>query len=169
MPVADPDSIQQWMTRFCKHNPPSFDGTFDVQAVEDWINRLEKIFKFYEKYFPRSIRDEREAEFLTLKQRNDEPFDEYLAKFIYLSHYSSYLCYRDDERWTTEKTVRGLRPSLREMIAPKQFEQFNKAVEAYRITESSLNHHLMVKTTPREEKGGQGGTSSNASKKRKQP
>ncbi|XP_028800667.1 replication protein A 70 kDa DNA-binding subunit C-like [Neltuma alba] len=58
------------------------------------------------------------------------------------------------------------------MIAPRQFEQFNKAVEACRITESSFNHHLMVKTTPRAEKGGQGGqgvTSSNVNKKRKQP
>ncbi|XP_028807169.1 uncharacterized protein LOC114761886 [Neltuma alba] len=86
--------------------------------------------QFYEKYFPRFVRDERETEFLTLKQRDDEPFDEYLAKFIRLSHYSSYLRYRDDERWTTEKMVQGLRPSLREMIAPRQFEQFNKAVEA---------------------------------------
>ncbi|XP_028798677.1 uncharacterized protein LOC114754097 [Neltuma alba] len=189
------------MTRFCKHNPPSFDGTFDVQAVEEWINRLKKIFKvldcsseqkgqmviyklekdadrwwknttilldarnttvtwevfleqFYEKYFLRSVQDEREVEFLTLKQWDDEPFDEYLSKFICLSHYSSYLRYRDDERWTTEKIVRGLRPSLREMIAHRQFEQFNKAVEACRITKSSFNHHLMVKTTPRAEKGG---------------
>ncbi|XP_028777282.1 uncharacterized protein LOC114733935 [Neltuma alba] len=110
--------------------------------------------QFCEKYFPRSVRDEREVEFLTLKQRDDKPFDEYLAKFISLSHYSSYLRYRDNERWTTEKMVRGLRPSLREMIAPRQFKQFNKAVEACRITESSFNHHLMVKTTPRAEKGG---------------
>ena len=44
-PVVNPDSIQQWMTRFCKHHPPVFDGTFDVQAAEEWINRLEKIFK----------------------------------------------------------------------------------------------------------------------------
>ncbi|XP_028803936.1 uncharacterized protein LOC114759003 [Neltuma alba] len=128
--------------------------------------------QFYEKYFSRSVRDEREAKFLTLKQKDDEPFDEYLAKFIRLSHYSSYLRYRDDKRWTTEKMVRGLRPSLREMIAPRQFEQFNKAVEACRITESSFNHHLIVKTTPRAKKGGQGGqggTSSNVNKKRKQP
>ncbi|XP_028756933.1 uncharacterized protein LOC114716137 [Neltuma alba] len=41
----DPNSIQQGMTRFCKHNPPSFDGVFDVQVAEDWISRLEKIFK----------------------------------------------------------------------------------------------------------------------------
>ncbi|XP_028801536.1 uncharacterized protein LOC114756763 [Neltuma alba] len=190
MPAVDPDSIQQGMAHFCKHNPPSFDRVFDVQVVEDWINCLEKIFKntelildawntrvtwevfleqFYEKYFPRSVRDEREAEFLTLKQKDNEPFDEYLARFIRLSHYSSYLRYRDDERWMTEKMVRGLRPSLREMIAPRQFEQFNKAVEACRITESSLNHHMIVKTTPRAEKGGQGGTSSNANRKRRRP
>ncbi|XP_028800866.1 uncharacterized protein LOC114756087 [Neltuma alba] len=58
------------------------------------------------------------------------------------------------------------------MIAPRQFKQFNKAVEACRITESSLNHHLMVKTTPRIDRGGQGGqggTLSNMSKKRKRP
>ncbi|XP_028800081.1 uncharacterized protein LOC114755371 [Neltuma alba] len=49
---------------------------------------------------------------------------------------------------------------------------FNKAVEACRITKNSFNHHLMVKTTPGVEKGGQGGqgvTSSNMNKKRKQP
>ncbi|XP_028768590.1 uncharacterized protein LOC114726188 [Neltuma alba] len=165
------------MTHFCKHNPPSFEGTFNVQATEDWINLLEKIFKvldcsserkaqmviyrlekdadrwwknteilldarntrvtwevflehFCEKYFQRSIRDEREAEFLTLKQRDDELFDEYLAKFICLSNYSSYLRYGNDERWMIEKMVRGLRQSLREMIAPRQFKQFNKVVEA---------------------------------------
>ncbi|XP_028768479.1 DNA-binding protein HEXBP-like [Neltuma alba] len=58
------------------------------------------------------------------------------------------------------------------MIAPRQFEQFNKTLEACRITKSSFNHHLMVKTTSRAEKGGQGGqggTSSNVNKKRKQP
>ncbi|XP_028800477.1 uncharacterized protein LOC114755776 [Neltuma alba] len=185
MLAVDPDSIQQGMARFCKHNPPLFDGVFDVQVAEDWINCLEKIFKvldcptevtwevfleqFYEKYFPRSVRDEREVEFLTLKQKNNEPFDKYLARFIRLSHYSSYLRYQEDERWMTEKMVRGLRPFLREMIAPRQFEQFNKVVEACRITESSLNHHLMVKTTPRAEKGGQGGTSSNANRKRRRP
>ncbi|XP_028799200.1 uncharacterized protein LOC114754583 [Neltuma alba] len=177
MPTVDLDSIQQGMACFCKHNPPSFDGVFDVQVAEDWINRLEKIFKvldcpiewkaqmaiyklekdadrwwkntelildarnmrvtwevfleqFYEKYFPRPVRGEREAEFLTLKQKDNEPFDEYLARFIHLSHYSNYLRYRDDERWMMEKMVRGLRPSLREMIAPRQFKQFNKAVEA---------------------------------------
>ncbi|XP_028799532.1 uncharacterized protein LOC114754856 [Neltuma alba] len=128
------------MAHFCKHNLPSFDGVFDVQAAEDWINRLEKIFKvidyptgwkaqmaiyklekdvdcwwkntklildaqntrvtrevfleqFHEKYFPRSMRDEREAEFLTLEQKDNEPFDEYLAKFIRLSYYFSYLRY----------------------------------------------------------------------------
>jgi len=103
------------MIRFCKHNPPVFEGMFDMQIAEDWISRLEKIFKvldcptetkaqmaiyqlekdtdrwwkntklllqardilitwevfleqFYEKYFPQSVRDEREAEFLVLRQ-----------------------------------------------------------------------------------------------------
>ncbi|XP_028801401.1 uncharacterized protein LOC114756624 [Neltuma alba] len=165
-------------------------SAIDVQAAEDWINRLEKIFKvldcltkwraqmaiykvekdaddwwkntelilnvwnmkvtwevfleqFYEKYFPRSIRDKKETEFLTVNQKDSEPFDEYLVKFICLSYYSSYMCYWDDEKWMTEKMIRGLRQSLREMIAPKQFEYFNNAVKACRITENNLNHHLI--------------------------
>ena len=44
-PVVDPNSIQQWMERFQKYNPPVFEGTFDVQVAEDWIDQLEKIFE----------------------------------------------------------------------------------------------------------------------------
>ncbi|XP_028801055.1 uncharacterized protein LOC114756294 [Neltuma alba] len=55
--------------------------------------------QFYEKHFLRSVKDERKAEFLSLKQKENESFDEHLSKFIHLSHYSSYLHYRDDKRY----------------------------------------------------------------------
>ena len=76
--------------------------------------------QFNEKYFPQSVRDEREAEFLILKQGEQEPFDDYLARFIRLSRYSTYLNCMNDERWTTEKLTRGLNPTLKEKVFPKQ-------------------------------------------------
>ena len=187
-PVVDPNSIQQWMERFQKYNPPVFEGTFDVQVAEDWIDQLEKIFEvldcpsgrkarlaifklekdarrwwrntelilqakgvpvtweiflgqFREKYFPQSVRDAKEVEFLTLKQGEKESFDEYLAKYLRLSYYSTYLRRMEDEEWSTKRLVEGLSSTLKERIIPQQLTQFNRAVEVCRLTERSMNNH----------------------------
>jgi len=181
------ESLQTWMERFQKFNPPMFEGTFDTQVAEDWVSQLEKIFKilecpterkaqmavyklekeadrwwrntevilqsrnipltwevfleqFNEKYFPQSVRDEHEAEFLILRQGEQESFDDYLAKFIRLSRYSTYLKYRNDERWTTEKLTRGLNSTLKEKVFPRQIRRFNEAVEVCRITEKNVQY-----------------------------
>ncbi|XP_028763334.1 uncharacterized protein LOC114721642 [Neltuma alba] len=191
-PIAEQESLQYWISRFCKHQPPSFMGRFDVQAAEDWVMKLEKIFrvmecsterkaqmaiyklegdadrwwkntelllqarnvpltwevfkeKFNEKYFPQSIRDGKEAEFLTLTQAEDESFDDYLAKFIRLSRYSTQLQERNNERWSTGKLIRGLKPMLREKLAPMQLAHFDTAVEVCRITESNLQPQNVIK------------------------
>ena len=41
----DNEDVQPWVTKFCKHNPPIFEGSLNAQAAENWIMRLEKIFK----------------------------------------------------------------------------------------------------------------------------
>ncbi|XP_028754094.1 uncharacterized protein LOC114713594 [Neltuma alba] len=191
-PIAEQESLQYWISKFCKHQPPSFMGKFDVQAAEDWVMKLEKIFrvmecsterkaqmaiyklegdadrwwkntelllqarnvpltwevfkeKFNEKYFPQSIRDGKEAEFLTLAQAENESFDDYLAKFIRLSRYSTQLQERNNERWSTGKLIRGLKPILREKLAPMQLAHFDTAVEVCRITESNLQPQNVIK------------------------
>ncbi|XP_028805211.1 uncharacterized protein LOC114760088 [Neltuma alba] len=154
----------QWIIKFDKHNPPTFEGTFDMQIAEDWITQLEKIFnilkclserkaqmaiyklegeanrwwkntelvlqanntlinwevfkdQFFLKYFPRSVRDEKETELLTIRQAANEPFDEYLARYIKLSRYSTYPQRMNDECWLIEKMIRRLKPELREKVA----------------------------------------------------
>ncbi|XP_028794264.1 uncharacterized protein LOC114749888 [Neltuma alba] len=185
----------QWIVKFGKHHPPAFEGTFDIQVAEDWINRLEKIFailecpskrkahmviyklegeanrwwrkkklvlqanvtpitqevskeKFFLKYFPQSVRDEKEAKFLMIKKTVNKPFDEYLARYIKLSRYSTYLWHMNDELWFTEKIIIGLKPELREKVAPWQLEVFNNIVEVCRITENGQNHIELAKATP---------------------
>ncbi|XP_028805649.1 uncharacterized protein LOC114760553 [Neltuma alba] len=134
-----------------------------------------EVFKehFNLKYFPQSVRDEKEVEFLMIQQGPRESFDEYLDRYMRLSHYSNYLQLRNDERWKTEKMVRGLRQELREKVAPRQLEKFNQAVEACRITESSLNHQALVRAAPRPEgpatRSGPEGTSFGGNRKRRKP
>ncbi|KAF7800839.1 uncharacterized protein G2W53_044682 [Senna tora] len=103
----------QALNQFKKYNPPEFDG--------------------------KSIQDEKETEFINLKQEDgDMSVDTYVAKFIQMSRYSSYLKKCDDEPWKTEKLERGFKPEIRDRVAPQQIRVFNKLVEIARITENNL-------------------------------
>ncbi|KAF7826451.1 uncharacterized protein G2W53_017615 [Senna tora] len=148
----------QALNEFKKYNPPEFDGKFDVQKAETWLMKMEKMFEilegvlqvnvltwesflaeFYEKYFPGSIQDEKETEFINLKQEDgDMSVDTYVAKFIQLSRYSSYLMKCDDEPWKIEKLERGFKPEIRDRVAPQQIRVFNKLVEIAWIIENNL-------------------------------
>ncbi|KAF7811920.1 putative TIR-NBS-LRR resistance protein [Senna tora] len=112
-------------------------GVLQVRNVQlTWESFLAE---FYEKYCPRSIQDEKETEFINLKQEDgDMSVDTYVAKFIQLSRYSSYLKKCDDEPWKTEKLERGFKPEIRDRVAPQQIRVFNKLVEIARITENNL-------------------------------
>lgn len=44
-----------------------------------------------------------------------------------------------------ERMIRGLNATLKDKITPQQYHQFNKAVEAYRIIENSLNHQMLMR------------------------
>ncbi|XP_028802299.1 uncharacterized protein LOC114757411 [Neltuma alba] len=128
---------------------------------------------FFLKYFSQFVRDEKEAEFLMIKQVANQSFDEYLARYIKLSKYSTYLQYMNDECWSTKKVTRGLKPELREKVAPRQLEVFNKTVEVCHITENSQNHQDSIRATQRAERpaerSSQEGTSSSHSRKQKRP
>ena len=102
-----------------------------------------EVFKerFNEKYFPRSIRDDREAEFLKVSQGIGEPFEDYLTRFYRLSRYYSHQ-EQNDGRWMTNRLVRGLNTYMRERITPMQLEDFDLAIEKCRLTESCMPKSL---------------------------
>ncbi|KAF7835508.1 uncharacterized protein G2W53_010367 [Senna tora] len=111
-------------------------GVLKVRNVQlTWESFLAK---FYEKYFPRHIQDEKETEFINLKQEDgDMSVDTYVAKFIQLSRYSSYLKKCDDEPWKTEKLERGFKPEIRDRMATLQIRVFYKPREE----ESSIENN----------------------------
>ncbi|KAF7802062.1 uncharacterized protein G2W53_041173 [Senna tora] len=120
-------------------------GVLQVRNVQlTWESFLAE---FYEKYFPRSIQDEKETDFINLKQEDgDMSVDIYVAKFIQLSRYSSYLKKCDDEPLKTEKLERGFKPEIRDRVAPQQIRVFNKLVEIARIKE---NNRKRMEFTPK--------------------
>ncbi|KAF7841931.1 uncharacterized protein G2W53_004229 [Senna tora] len=84
-------------------------------------------------------KDEKEIEFINLKQEDgDMSIDTYVAKFIQLSRYSSYLKKCDDEPWKTKKLERGFKPEIRDRVATQQITVFNKLLKIARITENNL-------------------------------
>ncbi|XP_061340226.1 uncharacterized protein LOC133286788 [Gastrolobium bilobum] len=100
------------------------------------------IFKdaFLEKFFPQSIRNRKEIEFLELKQGN-MTVGEYVAKFEELSRYSNYIQNQPNEEWLTTKFEFGLKPELKSMIINRcrDIEASMKAAEDAREKDRALN------------------------------
>ena len=68
---------------------------------------------FFDKYFPDSVKNEKEAEFIQLKQ-GSMTIGQYVAKFDELSKFSSYLKNNPDGRWKATKFEWGLRLEIRD-------------------------------------------------------
>ena len=80
---------------------------------------------FMEKYIPRTLRDKRRDEFLSLEQGRMS-VSAYEAKFRALSRYATQLCFSLQER--IRRFVKGLRsdlqiPSLQVAAAAKSFQE----------------------------------------------
>ena len=81
-----------------------------------------------EKYFPESVRIEKEQEFLTLQQGNMTVV-EYAAKFESLSRYFSFFRDHADERWMSDMFERRLCYEIKESVLPMGIRQFQPLVE----------------------------------------
>ena len=80
---------------------------------------------FMEKYIPRTLRDRRRDEFLSLEQGRMSVAD-YEAKFLALSRYATQLCFSPQER--IHRFVKGLRsylriPALKVAATTKSFQE----------------------------------------------
>ena len=102
---------------------------------------------FMEKYIPRTLRDRRRDEFLSLEQGRMS-VAAYEAKFRALSRYATQLCFSPQER--IRHFVKGLRsylhiPALQVAAAAKSFQEvvdFVIEVEGVSQTTSPQHRHL---------------------------
>ncbi|XP_027189384.1 uncharacterized protein [Cicer arietinum] len=84
--------------------------------------------KFLEKYFPKSARAEKEAQFLKLYQGN-LTIAEYAAKFESLAKHFRYFLNQIDEEYMCERFESGLRYEIKELVGPLEIRQYQVLVE----------------------------------------
>ncbi|XP_028806653.1 uncharacterized protein LOC114761452 [Neltuma alba] len=84
-------------------------------------------------YFPPAIRVEREAVFYTFKQESLHE-DEFIARFLELSKYSTYLQEHHNPKWMCEQLLEKAKPELRIALAPLKIEDFEKLCTELCIT-----------------------------------
>ena len=110
---------------------------------------------FMEKYIPRTLRDKRRDEFLSLEQGRIS-FAAYEAKFRALSWYATQLCFSSQEQ--IRRFVKGLRlnlqiPALQVAAAVKSFQEVvDFVIEVERVKPDDFT---MASTSKKFRKGGE--------------
>ena len=97
-----------------------------------------EIFKkaFYYKYFPASIRNSKELEFLQLQQ-GGRSVQEYIAKFEELCKFSTICQQNPDEAWKYVKFEGGLREDILAVVRPMEIRDFTNLVNKCRLVTRS--------------------------------
>ncbi|XP_073221486.1 uncharacterized protein [Cicer arietinum] len=97
--------------------------------------------KFLEKYFPKSARAEKEAQFLKLYQGN-LTIAEYAAKFESLAKHFRYFLNQIDEEYMCERFESGLRYEIKELVGPLEIRQYQVLVEKCKKVEQMKQSRL---------------------------
>ena len=97
---------------------------------------------FYEKYFPNSVRDEKEVEFMELIQGNKTVL-QYEAKFTELSRFSPHIMVGDVRK--AKKFQRGLRPSIRTRMVALQLKAYSEVVETAKVVEKECEGYQKIR------------------------
>ena len=110
---------------------------------------------FMEKYIPRTLRDRRRDEFLSLEQGR-MPITPYEDKFRALSRYATQICFSPQER--IRRFIKGLRSDLQ--ISPLQVaaaaKSFQKVVDfVIEVEGVKPDDFTMASTSKRFRKGGE--------------
>ncbi|RYR78545.1 hypothetical protein Ahy_A01g003373 isoform B [Arachis hypogaea] len=122
---------------FKKIGPPEFRGALDPDMAEEWLTEMEKAtFKeaFYKKYFPLSVRESKEMEFLQLRQGRMS-IAEYTEKFERLCKFSAMYKANPDEKWKCMNYQGGLRAEVLTAIAPLEIREFSSLVSKCQVIE----------------------------------
>ena len=89
---------------------------------------------FYQKYFPPSVRNAKELEFMQLYQGN-RSVSEYIAKSEELCKFSTIYQWNPDELWKCVKFEGGLREDILTTIGPMEIRDFPTLVNKCRLVE----------------------------------
>ncbi|XP_050263907.1 uncharacterized protein LOC126708134 [Quercus robur] len=96
---------------------------------------------FHEKYFPKSIRDEKEVEFMELIQGNKTVL-QYEAKFTELSRFSLHIVVDDVRK--AKKFQIGLQPSIRTRMAALRLKTYSEVVETTKVVEKECEDYQRI-------------------------
>ncbi|XP_058766746.1 uncharacterized protein LOC131640358 [Vicia villosa] len=108
---------------------------FTTQEIpKDWHH-----FKaaFLEKYFPNSVRTQREREFQNFKQGNLS-VSEYAEKFEDMADYSRQAVYAPDELWKIDQFLMGLRADIAHSVSQREFTTYAECLRQCYVAENSL-------------------------------
>ncbi|XP_057416666.1 uncharacterized protein LOC130711179 isoform X2 [Lotus japonicus] len=96
---------------------------------------------FLEKYFPTSARDERESQFLTLRQRGMS-VPEFASKLESLAKHFQFFHDHVNERYMCKRFVNGLRPDIEDSVRPLGIMRFQSLVEKATEVELMKNRRM---------------------------
>ncbi|XP_058750199.1 uncharacterized protein LOC131623219 [Vicia villosa] len=108
---------------------------FTTQEIpKDWHH-----FKaaFLEKYFPNSVRTQRETEFHNFKQGNLCVF-ECGEKFEDMADYSRQVVYAPDELWKIYQFLMGLRAGISHSVSQREFTAYAECLRQCYVVENTL-------------------------------
>ncbi|XP_057811494.1 uncharacterized protein LOC131025719 [Salvia miltiorrhiza] len=134
---TDAHKVSCAVFQFCEdasHWWESFKRSMTEQARQGltW-NRFKEIVT--NQYFPRSYRNQKEVEFLDLKQ-GELSITDYERKFNQLSRYATRLVNTNDQK--ADRFLRGLRPEIRGILAAQGIEDYALAVRRAQEVEAGL-------------------------------
>ncbi|XP_050915462.1 uncharacterized protein LOC127130512 [Lathyrus oleraceus] len=100
----------------------------------DWEN-----FKtiFLDKYFPSSLRTQKEFEFQQLRQ-GTVSVAAYAEKFEDMAWYSRQAAYAPDERWKIDQFLFGLRGEISHSVSQREFTSYAELLRQCYVAENSL-------------------------------
>lgn len=105
---------------------------------------------FYTKYFPKSVRQEKEKEFIQLKQHNKTVAD-YEAEFARLAKFAPAMVTTEESR--VRRFEEGLMPRIKEQVIPFELTKYGDVVSKALLVESTQ------RATKEQNKAQDGGTS----------
>lgn len=92
---------------------------------------------FLDKYFPSSLRTQKEYEFQQLRQGNISVTG-YVEKFENMIVYSRKVMYASNEKWKMDKFMYGLRGDIAHSVSQREFITYGEILRQCYVAESSL-------------------------------
>ncbi|XP_026378465.1 uncharacterized protein LOC113272890 [Papaver somniferum] len=137
--------------RFIEQKPDSFKGSPDPLVVEDWMDKIEKIFTLLD------VNDEDKLNLavyklegeatcwwdMTRRSINDGLFTWYQAKFEKLSRFAPHLVGNEDLK--AFKFQEGLKPSIKSKLFVLKITSYTKIVERAMIAERDLEEAARIR------------------------